>query len=98
MGFLDELEQTDTLADTTETADERDSTLEPPSAFMEVFRDSSESCSHGDVAAVTSARMLMNSPRRQKIEGAARVLSWGHFLRTNGKCIIAIMKFEPDVK
>ena len=78
LGFLDELEQTDTLADTTETAEERASTLEPPSAFMEVFRETTESCSPGDVTAVTSARMLMNSPRRRKIEGAARV----PFLRT----------------
>ena len=38
-----------------------------PTAFLEAFRGTSVSCSPGDVAAVTSAGMLIDSPRRQMI-------------------------------
>ena len=36
--FIDELELTDTVADTTKPVHEGASKLEPPSAFMEAFR------------------------------------------------------------
>ena len=65
------------MADTTEPAEKRASTLEPPSVFMKVFHDMSESSSHGAVAVVTSAKLLVDSPRRRKIETAARVLFVG---------------------
>ena len=67
------MEQTDIVADTTEGA----STPDLPSAFLEAFQDTSVSCCPRDVAAVTSAGMLIDSPRRQMIWGAARLLILG---------------------
>ena len=61
----------DTL-ETTEPADEGVSTLEPPSAFMEMKRGLSESSSPGN-SRNNEQRILMESPRRRRIEGSARV-------------------------
>ena len=75
--FLDEIGQTDTVADTKEPAEEGASTLEPPSAFMDAIHGTSQICSTGDIAAVTSTRMFMDSPRRRKSESVARVPFFG---------------------
>ena len=71
--FLDELEQTDTVADMTDPAEEGASTLEPPEAFMDAIHDTPESCSPANDLAVTSTRMLMDSLRRRKNKSTARV-------------------------
>ena len=55
-----------------EPADEGTSTLEPPSAFMEMKRNLRESSSPGN-SKDNEQRLLMESPRRRRIEGAARV-------------------------
>ena len=55
-----------------ELADEGTSTLEPPSAFMEMKRNLPESSSPGN-SKDNEQRLLMESPRRRRIEGAARV-------------------------
>ena len=63
------------IADTLETnepADEGISTLEPPSAFMELKRNLPESSSPGN-SRNNEQRILMESPRRRRIEGSARV-------------------------
>ena len=59
-------------ADTTEPADEGISTLEPPSAFTEMKRNLPESSSPGN-SRNSEQRILMESPRRRRIEGSARV-------------------------
>ena len=65
--FLSDFENgTDTLEAMTEPADEGTSTLEPPSVFMEMSRN------------LLEKKLLMDSPRRRRIEGTARV----HFLGT----------------
>ena len=61
----------DTL-ETTEPADEGISTLQPPSAFMEIKRNLPKSSSPGS-SRNNEQRILMESPRRRKIEGSARV-------------------------
>ena len=61
----------DTL-ETTEPADEGISTLEPPSAFTEMKRNLPESSSPGN-SRNNEQRILMESPRRRRIEGSARV-------------------------
>ena len=55
-----------------EPADEGTSTLEPPSAFMEMKRILPESSSPG-IAKDNEQRLLMESPRRRRTEGAVRV-------------------------
>ena len=68
--FLSNFENgTDTLEAMTEPADEGTSTLEPPSVFMEMSRN------------LLEKNLLLDSPRRRRIEGTARV----HFLRTMPK-------------
>ena len=62
----------DALEATTEPADESTSTLEPPSAFMETNRKLPESDSPIN-SKDTEQKLLMESPRRRRIEGAARV-------------------------
>ena len=61
----------DTL-ETTEPADEGISTLEPPSAFTEMKRNLPESSSPAN-SRNSELRILMESPRRRRIEGSARV-------------------------
>ena len=67
--FLSDFENdTDRL----EAADEGTSTLEPPPAFMEMKRNLSESSSPS-ISKNTEQKLLMESPRRRRIEGLARV-------------------------
>ena len=63
--------------ETTESPNEGTSTLEPPSAFLEMNRNLPESSSPGN-SKDNEQTLLMESPRRRRIEGAARV----PFLRT----------------
>ena len=69
--FSDLENNADTL-ETTEPADEGISTLEPPSAFMEMKRNLPESSSPGN-SRNNDQRILMGSPRRRRIEASARV-------------------------
>ena len=62
----------DTLEATTEPADEGTSMLEPPSAFMEMKRNLPESSSPSN-SKNTEKKLLMESPRRRRIESTARV-------------------------
>ena len=66
----------DALEATTEPADEGTSTLEPPSAFMGMKRKLPESGSPSN-SKNTEQKLLMESPRKRSIEGAARVLFLG---------------------
>ena len=67
--FSDFENGTDTLKATT---DEGTSTLEPPSAFMRTNRNLPESSSPSN-SINTEQKLLMESPRRRRIEGTARV-------------------------
>ena len=58
--------------ETNEPADEGISTLEPPSDFMEMKRNLPESSSPGNSRNIEQ-RILMESPRRRRIEGSSRV-------------------------
>ena len=69
--FSDLENNADTL-ETTEPADEGISTLEPPSAFEEMKRNLPESSSPGNTRN-NDQRILMESPRRRRIEASARV-------------------------
>ena len=73
--FSDLENNADTL-ETTEPADEGISTLEPPSAFMEMKRNLPESSSPGN-SRNNDQRILLESPRRRRIEASARVLFLG---------------------
>ena len=75
--FLSDFENKADTLEAAEPADEGTSTLEPPSAFMEMKRNLPESSSPGNSKG-NEQRLLMESPRRRRIEGAARV----PFLRT----------------
>ena len=55
-----------------EPADEGTSTLEPPSAFMGMKPNLPESSSPGN-SKDNEQRLIMESPRRRRIEGTARV-------------------------
>ena len=71
--FLDDYEiGTETLKGTTEPAKDEASTLEPPSAFMNLSRNLPESSSPGKFK-TNGMKLLMESPRRRRKEGAARV-------------------------
>ena len=65
---------TETLEGTTEPAEDETSTLEPPSAFMNLSRNLPESSSPGKFKD-TVIKFSMESPRRRRIEGAARAPS-----------------------
>ena len=65
-------EYQDWISISTEPADEGTSTLEPPSAFREMKRNLPESSSPVN-SKDNEQRLLMESPRRRRIEGAARV-------------------------
>ena len=68
--FLDDKEGTETLAGTTEPAEDETSTLEPPSAFMNPAHNLPESSSPGKTE-TTRKKVLTESPRRRRLEGAA---------------------------
>ena len=71
--FLNDFENgMNALEATTEPADEGASTLEPPSAFMGTNRRLPESGSPNNSKDIEQ-KLLMESPRRRRIEGAARV-------------------------
>ena len=70
--FLSDFENGADALETTEPADEGTSTLEPPSVFMEMNRHLPEISSPGN-SKDNEQRLLMESPRRKRIEGAARV-------------------------
>ena len=70
--FLSDFENGADALETTESADEGTSTLEPPSAFTETNRNLPESGSLSN-SKDNEQRLLMESPRRRRIEGAARV-------------------------
>ena len=71
--FLDDDEVgTKTLAGTTEPAEDEFSTLEPPSVFMSIAHNLPESISPGKSIA-TKKKLLADSPRRRRLEGADRV-------------------------
>ena len=75
--FLSDFENNADALETTEPANEDTSTLEPPSVFAEMKRNLPESSSPGN-SKDNEQRFLMESSRRRRIEGAARV----PFLRT----------------
>ena len=70
--FLSDFESDPDALVTTEPADEGTSTLEPTSAFMETNRNLPESGSPSN-SKDNEQRLLMESPRRRRKEGAARV-------------------------
>ena len=65
--FLSDFENNADTLEAAEPADEGTSTLEPPSAFMEMKQNLPEKEKENE------QRLLMKSPRRRRIEGAARV-------------------------
>ena len=72
--FLSDFENgTDTLEATTEPADEGTSTLQPPSAFKQTNRNLPESSPPSNSKNTEIKKLLMESPRRRRIEGTARV-------------------------
>ena len=70
--LLSDFENNADTLEATEPANEGTSTLEPPSAFAEMKRNLPESSSPGK-SKDNELRLLMVSPRRRRIEGAARV-------------------------
>ena len=62
----------ETLEGTTEPEEEGTSTLEPPSAFIEINRNLLESSSPSK-AENAEKKLLIESPRRRRTEGTARV-------------------------
>ena len=70
--FLSDFENNADALEAAEPADEGTSTLETPSAFMEMEWNLPESSSPGN-SKDNEQRLLMESPRRRRIEGAARV-------------------------
>ena len=71
--FLSDYENgTNTLEGTTEPADEGTSTLEPPSAFIEMNQNLLESSSRSN-SKNAEKKPLMESPRRRRKESLARV-------------------------
>ena len=70
--FLSDFENNADTLEATEPANEGTSTLEPPSAFAEMKRNLPESSSSGN-SKDNEQRLLMESPRRRRIKGAARV-------------------------
>ena len=70
--FLSDVENNADKLEATKPANEDTSTLEPPSVFVEMNRNLPESSSPGN-SKDNEQRLLMESPRRRRIEGAARV-------------------------
>ena len=71
--FLSDFENNADTLEAAQPADEGSSTLEPPSAFMEMKRNLPEISSSPGNSKDNEQRLLMDSPRRMRIEGAARV-------------------------
>ena len=71
--FLDDFEiGTETLEGTTEPAEDGTSTLEPPSALTNISRNLMESSSPGKLK-TSETKLLMDSPRRRRMESTARI-------------------------
>ena len=70
--FLSDHENNAHTLEATEPADEGTSTLELPSPFTEMKRKLPKSSSPGN-SRINEQRILMESPRRRRIEGSARV-------------------------
>ena len=70
--FLSDFENNADTLETTEPSDEGISTLEPPTAFTEMKRNLPESSSPGN-SRNNEQRIIMESPRRRRVEGSARV-------------------------
>ena len=70
--FLSDFENNADTLEANEPADEGTSTLEPPSAFTEMKRNFPKSSSPGN-SRNNEQRILVESPRRRRIEGSARV-------------------------
>ena len=95
--FLSNFENgTDTLEATTEPADEGTSTLEIPSAFIEANRKLPESSSPRNSKNTEIKKLLMESPRRRRIEGTARVPFWERCPKKSEKVIIETTKIGRD--
>ena len=69
--FLSDFGNNADALETTEPANEGTFTLEPPSAFVETNRDLPECSSPGN-SKDREQRLLMESPRRRRIEGAGK--------------------------
>ena len=76
--FLSDFENDTDALETNEPANEVISTLEPPSAFIEMNRNLPESSSPGN-SKDNERRLLMESPKRRRIEGTAREPFLGTF-------------------
>ena len=74
--FLSDFENNADTLEVIEPADEGTSSLKPPSAFTVMKRNLPESSSLGN-SKNNEQRLLMESPRRRRIEGSARVLFLG---------------------
>ena len=94
--FLSDFENNADMLEAAEPADEGTSTLEPPSAFMEMKRNLPESSSPGN-SKDNEQRLLMESQRRRRIEGAARVPFLERCQRKSGKCTTETMRIGRDV-
>ena len=71
--FLEDFEvETGTLEGTAESAEDETSSLEPPSAFMDLSRNLPASSSPGKFETIEK-KLLMESPRRRRKESLARV-------------------------
>ena len=71
--FLSDFENNADKLEVTEPADEGTSTLEPPSAFTEMKQNLPESSSLGNTKNNEQRLLLMESPKRRRIQVSARV-------------------------
>ena len=83
--FFSDFENNADTLEAAEPADEGTSTMEPPSAFMEMKRNLPESSSPGNSKS-NEQRLFMESPRRKRLEGAARVPFMEGYLETMLQC------------
>ena len=94
--FLSDFENNADTMEATEPAIEGTSTLELPLAFVEINRSLPESSSPGN-SKDNEQRLLVESPRRRRIEGAARVPFLGTFPKKSGRYITETMKIGRGV-
>ena len=94
--FLSDFENNAHTLQATEPAIEGTSTLEPPSAFAEIKWNLLESSSPGN-SKDNEQRLLMESPRRRRIECAARVPFLGTLPDKSGRYITETMKIGRDI-
>ena len=95
--FLSDFERNADTLEATERANEGTSTLDPPSAFAEMNQNLPESSSPGN-SKDNKQTLLVESPRRRRIEGAARVPFLGtYYPKNSGRYITETMKIGRDV-